>query len=212
MIDMAKNLKEVTVRGRPKKFDRDSVLEKAMDLFWRFGYEPTSMSELIEGTGAKPSSLYAEFGNKEGLFCAAVDKYLATYGHARDVILEQSDLPLSQVIEQLLRTCVDWFTDVQIPPGCFMVAATFGMSAADNDLFSQLSQQRNSAESKIVECLEQRVRQGELPDNTNCALLGKYIVNVIQGMSVQARSGATREELSGLVDIFMRQWQAITAP
>ncbi|WP_431221988.1 TetR/AcrR family transcriptional regulator [Serratia sp. L9] len=209
---MTKNLKEVTVRGRPKKFDRDSVLEKAMELFWRFGYEPTSMSELIEGTGTKPSSLYAEFGNKEGLFCAAVERYLATYGHARDVILDQGDLPLSQVIEQLLRTCVDWFTDVQTPSGCFMVVATFGMSAADNDLFSQLSQQRNSAENKIVECLEQRVRQGELPENTHCALLGKYIVNVIQGMSVQARNGATREELSGLVDIFMGQWQAMTAP
>lgn len=154
---MSKDPKELPARGRPKKLDRDSVLEKAMGLFWRFGYEPTSMSELIEGTGTKPSSLYAEFGSKEGLFCAAVEKYLATYGHARDVILEQGDLPLPQVIEQLLRTCVDWFTDAEIPPGCFMVAATFGMSAADEGLFSQLSQQRNSAEKKIVECLEQRV-------------------------------------------------------
>jgi len=208
---MSKDPKELPARGRPKKLDRDSVLEKAMGLFWRFGYEPTSMSELIEGTGTKPSSLYAEFGSKEGLFCAAVEKYLATYGHARDVILEQSDLPLPQVIEQLLRTCVDWFTDAEIPPGCFMVAATFGMSAADEGLFSQLSQQRNSAEKKIVECLEQRVCQGELPENTHCALLGKYIVNVIQGMSVQARNGATREELSGLVDLFMSQWKAISA-
>lgn len=197
-------------RGRPKKRDRDDVLEKAMALFWRFGYEPTSMSELIEETGTKPSSLYAEFGSKEGLFCAAVDKYLATYGHAKDVILEQDDLPLSQVIEQLLRTCVNWFTDTETPAGCFMVVATFGMSAADEALFNQLSQPRNSAEKKIVECLEQRVRQGELLENTNCALLGKYIANVIQGMSVQARNGATREELSGLVDIFMLQWQALS--
>lgn len=206
---MSNKPKQAPARGRPKKFDRDSVLEKALALFWRFGYEPTSMSELIEGTGTKPSSLYAEFGSKEGLFCATVDKYLATYGHARDVILEQDELPLSQVIEQLLRTCVDWFTDTEIPPGCFMVTATFGMSAADDALFNQLSVQRNSAERKIVECLEQRVRQGELPQNANCALLGKYIVNVIQGMSVQARNGATRDELSGLVDIFMAQWPAI---
>ncbi|WP_051506695.1 TetR/AcrR family transcriptional regulator [Chania multitudinisentens] len=208
---MSKNLKGTIVRGRPKKFDRDSVLEKAMSLFWRFGYEPTSMSELIEGTGTKPSSLYAEFGSKEGLFCAAIEKYLATYGQARDAILEQDELPLPQVIEQLLRASVEWFTDAEMPPGCFMVAATFGMSAADDALFQQLSQQRNSAEKKVVECLECRVGKGELPDNTNCVLLGKYIVNVIQGMSVQARNGANRDELSGLVDIFMSQWAGITA-
>ncbi|KGA44235.1 Bacterial regulatory proteins, tetR family [Yersinia frederiksenii] len=208
---MSKNLKEMSVRGRPKKFDRDNVLEKAMNLFWRFGYEPTSMSELIAGTGVKPSSLYAEFGSKEGLFCAAVEKYLATYGQARDAILDQDELPLQQVIEQLLRTSVEWFTDAEMPPGCFMVAATFGMSAADDVLFHQLSQQRNSAERKVIECLACRVDKGELPDNTNCALLGKYIVNVIQGMSVQARNGATYDELSGLVDIFMRQWPAIAA-
>ncbi|MBC3213262.1 TetR/AcrR family transcriptional regulator [Serratia fonticola] len=207
---MRKDLAERTARGRPKKLDRDDVLEKAMGLFWRFGYEPTSMSQLIEETGTKPSSLYAEFGSKEGLFCAAVDKYLATYGHARDVILEQDDFSLPQVIEQLLRTSVDWFTDTETPAGCFMVVATFGMSAEDEALFNQLSQPRNSAEKKIVECLELRVRQAELPENTNCALLGKYIANFIQGMSVQARNGATREELSGLVDIFMDQWQAIS--
>ncbi|TQI81055.1 TetR family transcriptional regulator [Serratia fonticola] len=209
-MDMTKERKVQPVRGRPKKLDRESVLEKAMSLFWRFGYEPTSMAELIKETGIKPSSLYAEFGSKEGLFCAAVDKYLATYGHARDVILEQDELPLPQVIEQLLRTCVEWFTDTAIPPGCFMVVATFGMSASDEALFHQLSQQRNAAEKKIVQCLEQRARQGELPQNVNCALLGKYIVNVIQGMSVQARNGATRAELSGLVDIFIRQWKAIS--
>ncbi|OMQ24454.1 TetR/AcrR family transcriptional regulator [Serratia oryzae] len=207
---MSKNQKEVTVRGRPKKFDRDSVLEKAMNLFWRFGYEPTSMSELIDGTGIKPSSLYAEFGSKEGLFCAAVEKYLATYGQARDAILDQDELPLPQVIEQLLRTSAEWFTDAATPSGCFMVAATFGMSAADDALFNQLSQQRNSAEQKVIECLERRVGKGELPGNTHCALLGKYLVSVIQGMSVQARNGATRDELFGLVDIFMRQWQAIS--
>ncbi len=123
---MRKDLPERPARGRPKKLDRDDVLEKAMGLFWRFGYEPTSMSQLIEETGTKPSSLYAEFGSKEGLFCAAVDKYLATYGHARDVILEQDDLPLPQVIEQLLRTCVDWFTDTETPPAALWLLPLLG--------------------------------------------------------------------------------------
>ncbi|MFC0227301.1 TetR/AcrR family transcriptional regulator [Serratia aquatilis] len=208
---MSKKIQTETVRGRPKKFDREQVLEKAMGLFWRSGYEPTSMSELVEATGTKPSSLYAEFGSKQGLFCAAVEKYLATYGHARMLPLEQADLPLSQVIEQLLRTSADGFTDPQTPPGCFMVAATFGMSASDDALFSQLRQQRHVAEHKIVECLEKRVLIGELPQNSNCALLGKYIACIIQGMSVQASNGATREELNGLVDIFMRQWKVITS-
>lgn len=63
-------------RGRPKQFDRDRALESALDLFWRHGYEATSLADLVEVTGAKAPTLYAEFGNKEGMFRAAVERYL----------------------------------------------------------------------------------------------------------------------------------------
>ncbi|HCD9773456.1 TetR/AcrR family transcriptional regulator [Enterobacter hormaechei] len=66
-------------RGRPKVFDRDAALDKAMTLFWQHGYEATSLSDLVEATGAKAPTLYAEFTNKEGLFRAVLDRYIARF-------------------------------------------------------------------------------------------------------------------------------------
>lgn len=63
-------------RGRPKVFDRDAALDKAMKLFWQHGYEATSLADLVEATGAKAPTLYAEFTNKEGLFRAVLDRYI----------------------------------------------------------------------------------------------------------------------------------------
>jgi len=62
-------------RGRPKTFNREAALDKALELFWRHGYEGTSLADLVEATGAKAPTLYAEFTNKEGMFRAAVDRY-----------------------------------------------------------------------------------------------------------------------------------------
>ena len=63
-------------RGRPKVFDREAALDKAMTLFWQHGYEATSLADLVEATGAKAPTLYAEFTNKEGLFRAVLDRYI----------------------------------------------------------------------------------------------------------------------------------------
>ena len=66
-------------RGRPKVFDREAALDKAMTLFWQHGYEATSLADLVEATGAKAPTLYAEFTNKEGLFRAVLDRYITRF-------------------------------------------------------------------------------------------------------------------------------------
>lgn len=85
-------------RGRPKQFDRDRALESALDLFWRHGYEATSLADLVEVTGAKAPTLYAEFGNKEGMFRAAVERYLQKYTTCTNQLLEQ-DVPVAEIVE-----------------------------------------------------------------------------------------------------------------
>ena len=73
---MATDSTQCKSRGRPKVFDRDAALDKAMKLFWQHGYEATSLADLVEATGAKAPTLYAEFTNKEGLFRAVLDRYI----------------------------------------------------------------------------------------------------------------------------------------
>lgn len=74
-------------RGRPKVFDREAALDKAMTLFWQHGYEATSLADLVEATGAKAPTLYAEFTNKEGLFRAVLDRYITRFASKHEAQL-----------------------------------------------------------------------------------------------------------------------------
>ena len=90
-------------RGRPKVFDRDAALDKAMTLFWQHGYEATSLADLVEATGAKAPTLYAEFVNKEGLFRAVLDRYISRFAAKHEALLFDDD----KTVDQALR---DYFT------------------------------------------------------------------------------------------------------
>lgn len=92
-------------RGRPKVFDRDAALDKAMTLFWQHGYEATSLADLVEATGAKAPTLYAEFVNKEGLFRAVLDRYISRFAAKHEAVLFAE----GKSVDRALR---DYFTAV----------------------------------------------------------------------------------------------------
>lgn len=74
-------------------FDRDAALDKAMTLFWQHGYEATSLADLVEATGAKAPTLYAEFVNKEGLFRAVLDRYISRFAAKHEALLFDDQKP-----------------------------------------------------------------------------------------------------------------------
>src|SRR6188474_2575514 len=105
--------------GRPRAFDREEALELALDVFWRKGYEGASVSDLTEAMGINPPSLYAAFGNKEGLFRKALDRYQASQG---TFWKEALDAPTAfEVVKRLLRGTAERLTDKRNPPGCLIV-------------------------------------------------------------------------------------------
>ncbi|MFI8415533.1 TetR/AcrR family transcriptional regulator [Serratia sp. NPDC078593] len=196
-------------RGRPKQFDRDRALDCALDVFWRYGYESTSLADLVEATGAKAPTLYAEFGNKEGLFRAAVERYLTKYTTCTNQLLEQA-LPIAEVVEAYVRASADVFTDPQTPSGCFMVCASAALSSSSSDVAEMLRRKHQAQEASLKACFDRKVQQGELLVKTDTALLAKYIMCTIEGMSVQAREGADRDELMRLVDTLMLIWPRLS--
>lgn len=196
-------------RGRPKQFDRDQALDRALDLFWRHGYESTSLADLVEATGAKAPTLYAEFGNKEGLFRAAVERYLSRYAECSNQLLEQ-DLPIAEIVEAYMRNSAQVFTDPHNPAGCFMVCASAALSASSDDIAEMLRRKHHAQEASLQACFDRKVQQGELLAKTDTALLAKYIICVIEGMSVQAREGASREDLLRLLDATMMVWPRLS--
>src|SRR5271154_20593 len=107
-------------RGRPREFDREQGLQKAMQLFWSLGYDSTSMADLRAGLGIAQASLYAAFGSKEQLFREAVDRYRRTTGFSTTRALE-SGATAREAIHEMLQAAVDAFSAPGAPGGCLLI-------------------------------------------------------------------------------------------
>lgn len=176
--------------GRPRTFDPDEALHRALMVFWERGYEGASMAALQEATGLTAPQLYRAFESKERLFERAVRLYQDEYGFAI-----RSDLPFTEaVIEYLDRAARKFTTE----PGLGCLIST-GMLATgpDADAAATVCRiERDHALRGLHERITDAVAQGELPDRVDVAGLSRTIGALIQGMSVQARDGAEYEELS----------------
>lgn len=196
-------------RGRPKLFDRESALDKALELFWAHGYEATSLADLVEATGAKAPTLYAEFENKEGLFRAALDRYIEKFAAQRKAALACPERTVAQGIENYFRSTAACFTDRSKPAGCFFICTSTALSASSSEVAEMLRARHNAQEGTLGEFLLQRQQQGEIDAACDVTAIALYLSCVLQGMSVRAREGATREDLEGIIDTVMRLWPTL---
>lgn len=195
--------------GRPRGFDLDRALDQALQVFWRQGYEGASITDLTQAMGINPPSLYAAFGNKEGLFRQALARYLAERTKFWDNAVAAPSA--REMIERLLRGSADFLTDACNPPGCLLVRGTVACSDLAQDIHQELVTKRKEAEHAVWQRLEQAKAEGELPvDIDPCAFAG-YIATVLEGMSVHAAGGALRADLHKIVDMTLRAWPVETA-
>lgn len=189
--------------GRPRAFDIDEALDKAMEIFWKQGYEGTSLTDLTEAMGINRPSLYATFGNKEALFSKAIDRYLVC-GNRDDLALQ---LPTArEVVAAKLRSSAEFLADTSHPAGCMTVVSALACSPESTRVHDALADKRVADETRLRLRLERALIDGDLPANANPVALARYVSTVIEGMSVQARDGATREDLLEIATIAMRAW------
>jgi AcrR family transcriptional regulator len=191
-------------RGRPRSFDREEALERAMEVFWRQGYEATSIGDLTAAMGINPPSLYAAFGDKERLFLEAVERYECRPGFGASVLCEE---PTARgAIERLLEESARELTRRGHPRGCMVVTAATNCSIGSAHLQAALAKRRAASEAYVKARIERGIRDGEVPPTTDAGALAKFYTTVIQGMTIQARDGATRKRLLAVGEAAMRAW------
>jgi AcrR family transcriptional regulator len=193
-------------KGRPREFDVDRALDRALELFWRKGYEGTSLPDLTRAMGINRPSLYAAFGNKEQLFRKALDRYAE--GPAAYVRAALDEPTARAVAERLLGGAVELLTDPRNPRGCLMVQGALACSAAAESVRRELASRRAAGEDALRRRFERALAEGDLPADTDPADLACYVVTVIRGMAVQAAGGAGREELRRVAETALRAWPA----
>ncbi|HHG8774535.1 TPA: TetR/AcrR family transcriptional regulator [Raoultella planticola] len=196
-------------RGRPKVFDKEAALDKAMALFWQHGYEATSLADLVEATGAKAPTLYAEFVNKEGLFRAVLDRYISRFAAKHEALLFAEEKSVDQALRDYFTAIATCFTSKDTPAGCFMINTSAALAASSTDIANTIKSRHAMQEQTLTGFLQQRQRRGELPANGDVRQLAQFLNCVLQGMSISAREGADFATLMQIAETTLRLWPQI---
>jgi AcrR family transcriptional regulator len=195
-------------RGRPRAFDREAALSKAMRLFWQKGYEATSLADLTAAMGIASPSLYAAFGSKEALFVEALNHYGATYAWGWKNFL---DAPTARAaVQAWLMDSAAFLTGgiEDVPLGCMATLSVIG-AAGHPELCEQTRTARAAPRAVVRKRLEQGAANGEIPASVDLDALARFVHIVQNGMSLHARDGASRAELEAAVQVAMRSWDAL---
>ncbi|WP_443019518.1 TetR/AcrR family transcriptional regulator [Sphingomonas adhaesiva] len=192
------------VKGRPREFCVDRALAAALGVFWSKGYEGASMADLTGAMGITKPSLYAAFGNKEALFHKALDLYESEKLEYTRAALKQ---PTARAVaEHFMRGAIDAQMSSCDPKGCLGVISATACGAEAESIKADVIQRRDSSQAALVERFEQAQREGDLPAHVDVPGLTSYLYAILQGMAVQAGSGATRADLERVVETSLTMW------
>ncbi|WP_030758349.1 TetR/AcrR family transcriptional regulator [Streptomyces griseus] len=190
-------------RGRPRSFDRPTALERATMAFWEHGYETTSVSDLTRAMGISAPSLYAAFGDKRTLFEEVVAEYVLSHGAFGTRAFEEEPTARAGVA-RMLREAAVHYTAPDHPRGCLVISAATNCSTPEVE--EALRARRNANLAAIEDRIRRDVGDGVLPGDTDPRTLARLSGAVLQGMSQQARDGATEEELAAVAESAMLAW------
>ncbi|MFH8348086.1 TetR/AcrR family transcriptional regulator [Streptomyces sp. NPDC018045] len=199
--------KQRAQRGRPRSFDRETALERAMRAFWEHGYEAVSIADLTETMGIKAPSLYAAFGDKRTLFEEAIEAYVRDFGAFSGRALAEEPTA-RRAVARMLREAAAFHTLPGYPRGCMVITAATNCTAQSEDVMHSLQERRAQTATLLEERIRSDVESGELPAGTDAHALATYGATVLQGMSQQARDGADRTTLERVAELAMSAWPA----
>lgn len=186
--------------ARTKEFNPEEALEAAMELFWRRGYEATSMRDLLEGMGIGRGSFYDTFGDKRALFLAALDRFEESRTTWAIEVLQESPSPLAG-IEEVFRRTVENLVGYEPRRGCLLANSAVELAPHDPEVATRISGYVRRTEKAFEDALERARVRKEIPKKSDPRALARFLVTNLHGLRVMARAGADRETLEDAVRI-----------
>ncbi|MBA0038672.1 TetR/AcrR family transcriptional regulator [Pantoea sp. BIGb0393] len=196
--------------GRPRQFDRDEAVVKAMHLFWQNGYDSTSLAQLKAsiGKGITAPSFYAAFGSKEALFAEAANCYLQTHAQVTEALWD-SRLPARQALETALLNSARMQYDPSHPRGCMVALSVMSSCAEENrHVLKPFEASRMRTGAGIKHCVERGISSGELKNDEETLALAVSFNSFMLGISTLARDNVPLVEVERGIAQMMRLWDA----
>ena len=190
-------------RGRPREFDTDAALDAAIRVFSERGYSAASIGELTAATGLASGSVYKAFGDKRGVFLAALERYKTV----RDAALRRAIAPAANGRERL-RLALAFYADASHGPlgrlGCFVVAGASELGTFDDDAARWVAQALLRVEAVLAGLLREGAADGSIAPGIDVDPTARALLCMVQGMRLVGKTGRTRKEMRALVDIALK--------
>jgi len=194
--------------GRHREFDTEKALDAALAVFWAKGFEGASYADLTAATGVARPGLYAAFGNKEEMFLKALDRYEQLFmGFFPAALAEARSVDVARLA---LRGAAEVHTGACTPAGCLGINGALACSDDAESIRIRLAHRRRSAEAVLAERFVRAKNDGDLRADADPAALARFVMTLSQGMSVQAKAGATREQLLEVAKLALAGWPSET--
>jgi len=190
-------------RGRPRAYDPEVVLEKALNLFWEKGFAATSLDDLVEATGVNRPSLYAGFGDKEALYLKAMELYRSRLSAQLDAVLTcngEGDSVLG-IVRRYFDILIDIYTgERQHPLGCAFVCTALNEAPQHESILEMLQNTIEEFDQRFERFFALSQTYGCLKAGHDPKALAQMISGITANLGIRARAGASAEDLRGLVD------------
>ena len=187
-------------RGRPRAYEPDIALGKALDLFRRGGFAATSLDDLSTATGMNRPSLYGAFGDKRELYIKSYQRYRDNARAAVEDIF-RVQLPLRKRLERIYQVALDIYLSGDTGPrGCFTVMTAASEAVADPEIRAMVVDALVGLDKAFAVCFRRARESGELPASADPAVLGQLASATIHTIAIRSRAGVPRKELEAIVD------------
>ncbi len=192
--------------GRPRAFDRDEAVSKAMNLFWEKGFESTSLADLRETLGKMSSaSFYAAFGSKQALYKECLARYIQSCGAAGQVLNDERISP-REAMQTMLYDTISMQTSPLSPSGCMAVLSGLNCLDENKEVEALTRQARKDTRDAIERCVNRGIEQGQLPPTVNIEAYTLMLDCFVKGISLQARDGLSGQVLKESADQLLASW------